>query len=161
MALITTDPWKIVKELYSDLKNLSVSSNLYYARKNLKEQVRLYSDTTLQEIAEVLLAETDANVDGASVLFGIIGSVRAQREQTSALVPYSPALTNKKLQFENFLYLNYRPFLHYPSACMKLEMNLQCSAYIIYAHCLVLKLQLLPGLMPRCNRLLCVPNQNL
>lgn len=115
MALITTNPWKIVKELYSDLKNLSVSSNLYYARKNLKEQVRLYSDTTLQEIAEVLLAETDANVDGASVLFGIVGSVRAQREQTSALVPYSPALTNKKLQFENFLYLNYRPFLRYPN----------------------------------------------
>ena len=114
MALITNDPWKIVKELYSDLRNLSVASNLYYARKSLKEQVRRYSDTALQEIAEVLLAETDANVDGAGVLFGIIGSERAQREQTFGLVPYRPALTNKKLQFENFVYANYRPFLRYP-----------------------------------------------
>ena len=116
MELVTNDPWKIVEELHSDLKSLSVSSNLYYARKSLKEQLRQYSDTTLQEIATVLLAETDANVDGASVLFGIIGSVRAQREQTSALIPaYSPALTTKKVQFENFLYSNYRPFLHYPN----------------------------------------------
>ena len=114
MALIINDPWKIVKELYSDLRNLSVSSNLYYARKSLKEQVRRYSDATLQEIAKALLAETDANVEGASVLFGIIASVRVQREQTTAIVPCCPASTNKKLQFENFVYANYRPFLRYP-----------------------------------------------
>ena len=113
MALITNDPRKIVKELYSELRNLSVASNLYYARKSLKERVRGYSDATLQEIAELVLADADADVDGAGVLFGIIGSARVQREQTgTALIPAGS--TDKKSQFENFVYTNYRPFLRYP-----------------------------------------------
>ena len=96
MSLLN-DPEEIVEKLHVGLRNLSATSNLYYARKNLKEHVQQYSDTTLQQVSKLLLVETDANVDGARVLFGIIGCVRAQRNQVfSSTCPRSIKLSGNR-----------------------------------------------------------------
>ena len=100
MALVTNDPRKIVEELYSELRSASAAGNLYYARKSLKDRVREYKDDTLQEIAELVLADTDANVEGAEVLFGIIGSARVEREQSLAPALCVVSSKEKKAQFE-------------------------------------------------------------
>ena len=103
-----------VEHLHSELKRLSKVKNLYYARKSLKEQIQRYDDVTLKNIAEALLAEKDANVEGARVLFGIVASVRAQKEQPFLVSEQKSLDSEKQKQFKDFVYTNYRPFLRYP-----------------------------------------------
>ena len=111
----------VVQDLHSQLASLTRSIDLYQARKVLKEAIRLYSDSDLQNLAEILLEEKDADKEGSYALFGIIASIRANREhskQQAALSAQIEAVSDdccsKKKAFEEFVYSNYRSFLRYP-----------------------------------------------